>query len=237
MVDPVKKWQPVTDFYKEQQAAQPVDPEAERQQKLREIHEQVKRTGWREKKAPIGIRVLTWYLFLSAGFYTLLLIFLAVFPHTSVATWVVSNIAHSLPGAAAREQADQEREELRKEAALRGYTLPDYIVGEEKTPEQIAQEQREFVMVYSLIVAVLTSVVGFMWLNRSWKVRWVAMFYAGARVAKAGVAFLAIGVSGANIHLPPEVVSAAALGIGVNILIFCYLAFWPGVEEWFKEEA
>ena len=27
--------------------------------------------------------------------------------------------------------------------------------------------------------------------------------------------------------------SAIVFAIGVNILIFCYLAFGPGVEEWF----
>ena len=52
IVEPQYKWQPVTDFYKEQQATQTVDPAAETQQKLQEIQEEAKKTSRVEKKGP-----------------------------------------------------------------------------------------------------------------------------------------------------------------------------------------
>jgi len=235
-VEPTYKWHPVTDFYKEQQAAQPIDAEAEIQQKLHEVREAAKKTGWAEKKAPIGIRVFTWYLFCRVGIFALLLAILAVLPQSSTSAWLVGNLKHQLPGAAARERAAKQREEFKKQAEAQGYTLPDYIVDEEKSPEQLAQEQREFVMVYLFLMTVLTSVVGFMWWNRSWKVRWAAMFYAGAFVAKAAVGLFAGWASGVGNRLTPSESSALVIALGVNGFIFCYLAFWPEVGKWFDNE-
>ncbi len=236
MVEPTYKWHPVTDFYKEQQAAQPIDAEAEIQQKLHEVREAAKKTGWAEKKAPIGIRVYTWYLFCRIGIFALLLAVLGVFPQSSTSVWLVGNLKHQLPGAAARERAEQRRQEFRKEAEARGYTLPEDFGGEEKSPEEIAQEWREFVMVYLFVVTVLTSVVAFFLLNRSWKVRWGAMFYSGAFVAKAAVGLFAGWASGVGNQLTPGESSALVIALGVNGFIFCYLAFWPEVTDWFNNE-
>ena len=232
-MEPTYKWKPVTDFYKEQLAAQPIDVEAENQQKIREVHEEAKRAAWVEKKAPLGIRVYTWYLFCRVGIYALLLAVLAGVPHSSVSTWLVSNIAHNLPGAAARERAAQQKEKMRKEAEAMGYKLPDYIAGEDESPEQKAQKQREEVIVVLFILAVLTAVDGFLLLRRFWWVRWGVMFISGATAVRAGFVLFALGALGVHILIPPEIMSAIVFTMGVNILIFCYLAFGTGVEEWF----
>ena len=235
-MEPVYKWEPVTDEYKTE-AGEPVYAEtieAETQQKLRELHEEAKKNVWVEKKAPFGIRVFTWYLFCRAGFYALLLTLLAAFPQAGASTWLVGNLAHFLPGAAAREQAAKQREEIKKDFETQGYTLPDDDPDDQETPEQIAQDQRMEVMVFLLISAVITAVVGFMWWNHSWKVRWIAMFYAGAMVAKTGVDFFAGWASGVGTQLPPGEMPALMFAIALNGFIFCYLAFWPGVKEWFE---
>jgi hypothetical protein len=235
-VEPVYKWEPVTDQYKTE-AEEPValeTIEAESQQKLREIHEEAKKNVWVDKKAPIGIRVFTWYLFCRAGFYALLLSMLAVFPQSGASTWLVGNLGHFLPGAAAREQAAKQKEEFRKDMAAQGIQLPDDDAADQQTPEQMAQVQREEVMVFLLISTVITAVVGFMWWNHSWKVRWVAMFYAGAFVAKAGLGLFAGWASGVGNRIEPEQIPLLIVAIALNGFVFCYLAFWPGVKEWFE---
>ena len=154
-MEPVYKWEPITDEYKTQ-AAEPValeTIEAESQQKLHEIHEAVKKENvWVEKKAPIGIRVFTWYLFCRAGFYVLLLTVLATFPQSGTSTWLTGNLGHFLPGASAREEAAKQRVEMQKEAEAQGYTLPDDDAADQQSPEQAAQQLRQEVMVYLLIL-------------------------------------------------------------------------------------
>jgi hypothetical protein len=234
IVEPVYKWEPITDEYKTQ-APQAAEIEAEIQQKLSEIHEAAK-NAWVEKKAPIGIRVFTWYLFCRAGLYALLFAFLASFPQSGASTWLVGNLGHALPGTAAREKAAQQRELMQKRAAALGYTLPAEETEAQESPEQIAQDERQEVMVFLMIAAVVTAVVGFMWWNRSWKVRWITMFYAGAMVAKVGVGLFAVWASGAGSQLPAAVMPTLLFAIALNGFVFCYLAFWPDVSEWFEEQ-
>jgi hypothetical protein len=237
IVEPVYKWEPVTDVYKTQGESVALETiEAESQEKLREIHEEAAKNVWVEKKAPIGIRVFTWYLFCRAGFYALLLTVLAVFPQSGTSTWLVGNLGHFLPGAAARERAAEQREQMLKEAQLQGYTLPDDDMADQQSPEQMAQQLREEVMVYLLISAAITAVVGFMWWNHSWKVRWITMFYAGAFVAKAAIGYFAGVASGVGSQLPPGEIPTLLFAIALNGFIFCYLAFWPDVKEWFEEQ-
>jgi len=234
-VEPVYKWEPITDEYKTQ-APQPADIQAENQQKLNEIHEAAKKSVWVEKKAPIGIRVFTWYIFCRAGIYALLLAFLASFPQSGPSTWLVGNLSHFLPGAAAREKVAMQREQLKKQAAAYGYTLPDDAAANQETPEQRAQDDRQEVLIYLFIAAIITAVVGFMWWNHSWKIRWITMFYAGAMVARSGLYFFASWASGVGSQLPPDVMPAILFAIALNGFIFCYLAFWPDVKEWFEEQ-
>jgi hypothetical protein len=59
------------------------------------------------------------------------------------------------------------------------------------------------------------------------------MFISGATAVRAGFVLFALGALGVHILIPPEIMSAIVFTMGVNILIFCYLAFGTGVEEWF----
>ncbi len=244
-MEPVYKWEPITDEYKSQsetKATSEADIEAENRQKLEEFYATATRQKWVEKKAPIGIRVFTWYLFCRAGFYALLLAILGVFPQSAPSNWMVANLGHfmRIPGQAQREEAARER------AAMRAAGIdPDSMqqaggdanagdASAEKSPDQM---QRESIMIYLFILAAATTVVGFMWWNHSWKVRWVAMFYAGGMVAKTGVGLFAGWASGAGVRMPPAAMQTLTVAMGVNLLIFCYLAFWPGVTEWFEEQS
>ncbi|MGB0065458.1 MAG: hypothetical protein WBP85_13500 [Terracidiphilus sp.] len=234
-MEPVNSWQPVTDFYKEQQAAQAIDPEAETREMLREIPVQPKRVSRAEEKAPIGIRVFNWYLFCRAGFYLLLLFVIAAYPQSGVSNWLVTTVEHSLPGHASREQAERQREMLRQ-YGINPDTLQSADASSSEDSEEARQQrQREFVMVCLFVMAGVTAVVAFMWMTRFWRVRWAAMFYAGAFVVKAGVSLFAGWASGVGTQIPADQVPGLVVALAVNGFIFCYLAFWPGVEEWFKE--
>ena len=237
-MEPVYKWEPITDVYKTQAPqVEAAEIEAESQQKLNEIREETKKKNvWVEKKAPIGIRIFTWYLFGRAGIYALLLALLGTFPQSGASTFVVNSIGHFLPATAAREREAQQREQMKKQAAAYGYTLPDDPTADQQTPEQMAQEERQEVLIYLLVAAIITAVVGFMWWNHSWKVRWAAMFYAGAMVAKAGIGLFAGWASGMGSPVPAEQMPGLLFAITVNSFVFCYLAFWPGVTEWFEEQ-
>jgi len=93
------------------------------------------------------------------------------------------------------------------------------------------------VMVYLLVLLGLTTWVGFMWWNHSWKVRWVTMFYSGALVAKAVINYIAGAASGVGSQIAPAAMPLLMLTIAINGFIFLYLAFWPGVAQWFEEES
>jgi hypothetical protein len=87
-----------------------------------------------------------------------------------------------------------------------------------------------------VITAILSVVVGGMWLARWWKIRWITMFYAGASAART-VIYLAMGTAGGfGGAITEDQKQAMLASCAVNILIFCYLAFYPGVEQAFEDK-
>lgn len=169
------------------------------------------------------------------GVFLLLLLIIASLPQADVSKQLVAGIERNLPYHAVREQQEQQREMFRRygfnpDAAYNPNGTPN-----DDSPDARYERLRKFVMICLFFLVGITSVVTFMWWNRSWKIRWVAMFYAGAFLAKAGVGLFAGWASGVGSQLSPLQLSSLILALAVNAFIFCYLAFWPGVEEWFKE--
>jgi type VI protein secretion system component VasF len=230
MAEPFYQWQPVTDAYREQ-AIQAADIEAEQVRKRREIKEETAKRVWAAKKAPIGIRIFTWYYFARAGVCALLLLFLASFPQSSPSAWLfdgISNFLHMPGSRSAQEARKQAIEQLARERAI-----PENAIADESA--QVDPEaMHDRVMIYLLLNMAAASVVGFMWWNRSWRVRWVAMFYAGALVAKALINFLAGAASGVGSGIDPARMPMLMMVIGLNALIFLYLAMGIGVKQWFE---
>ena len=235
-MEPVNLWKPITDEYKAQ-AELPAQVQAENQQMLDQVRQLKPEKVWTEKKAPLGIRVFTWYLFCRTGFYALLLFILASFPQTGVSTWLVANLGNFLhmPYSASGEDAARAREMGREDGAS-GYASPDSLAADQEANAPNADPQRNAVMLYLLIFMVSTAVVAAMWWTRYWKVRWVAMFYAGAFVARTAISYFASVAAGESIQLSPEEASSLLAGIAANGFVFCYLAFWPEVKEWFEEQ-
>jgi hypothetical protein len=87
-----------------------------------------------------------------------------------------------------------------------------------------------------LFSAAISTVVGVMWLLRSWKIRWITMAYALGRALRVGVYYFAGAVSGVGSGIPAELQTLVMFGVCINLLIFCYLAFYPGVEQAFEKK-
>jgi hypothetical protein len=86
-----------------------------------------------------------------------------------------------------------------------------------------------------VVTAGLSLVVGVMWLLRSWKIRWITMAYSGGMVLRTAVHYFAGAASGVGSGLSADQTSAVMLGCAINLLVFCYLAFYPGVKEAFEK--
>jgi hypothetical protein len=87
----------------------------------------------------------------------------------------------------------------------------------------------------TLFMAAISTVVGLMWVFRSWKIRWITMAYALGRVLRVGVYYFAGAASGVGSGLSPAFETLVLFSCCINLLIFGYLAFYPGVEQAFEK--
>ena len=228
-------WQPVTEKYSAVEAPPAVVP-AEPPKELVAAQQARSNKEWEGKKAPIAITVFIWYLFARAGFYALLLFVLAGFPQSSASAWLadaVANFLH-LPSVAERDAAREDQ--LQTQSPPDGDANPSSSDGQNPADDE-QSTAREQVMVYLGFAMVTTTVVAVMWLLRSWKIRWITMFYAGAFVAKIGINYFAEMASGVGNQLPPGEIPILMFSFTLNLFIFLYLAFWPGVKDYFEELA
>lgn len=85
------------------------------------------------------------------------------------------------------------------------------------------------------ISAVIYGVVGWRWYCRDWRARWLAMFIAGASVALNIIELLADRASGMNTLTAPGHEAALMVASAFNLLICLYLAFYPGMDQAFRE--
>lgn len=233
MAEPVYRWQPVTDVY-QQQPAEVADIVAEQEQKRKEINQEKEQRIWAEKKAPLGIKLFMWYYFARAGVCGLLLLFVASFPQSGPSTLVLDTIGNflHLPGS-------QSSVEARKQAIAqmaREHDLPDNAIVDE-SPEVSTDSMHNMVLVYLLVNLAAATWVGFLWWNGSWKVRWVAMFYSGALVGKLAINYIAGAASGVGSQIPATVMPILMISVALNAFLFLYLAFGPGVAEWFERQS
>jgi len=86
-----------------------------------------------------------------------------------------------------------------------------------------------------IVMGFFSAVVGVMWVFRWWVIRWVTMAYAGGMVARTAVVYSAGVVSGTGSNLSGDQAAVLLFSCLVNSIIFCYLAFYPGVKEAFEK--
>ncbi len=235
-MEPVNRWVPATDEYKTTQ----VNAEAELKKRLEEAQKNKPVEHIAEKERPVLINVLIWYYLVRAGICVLLLTVISVSPQSSVSIWLSDNMANylRLPSSRAK-QMEVERKQIEAEAEAQGYQITLDQEEEKELQAQEAQEAADYksmIKVYLALSVVLSVWIAFMWWNRSWKIRWVTMFFAGAFVAKAALNG-ALGIaSSLGIQSTPGQTASLLLMVAINGFIFCYMAFWPGVKDYFEGE-
>jgi len=85
------------------------------------------------------------------------------------------------------------------------------------------------------ISALLYAVMAWRWHSRDWRVRWVVMFTSGATAVKLLINYMANRAAGNPTPMSPGQEAALLITVGINFLICGYLAFYPGMEQAFKE--
>ena len=237
MTEPVYRWEPVTDLYKEQTPESgniEAVLEAERQKKLQELQEESRRRPRTETKAPLGVRLFTWYYFCRSSVCFVLLCVIVLFPKAGPSIWLSDGISNFLKIPGSKSQQEARRKQI--EQIAQTYDVPEDAVGVGQ-PLFNPETMRAIVIGYLAFSFVVAGVVGFMWSNRSWNVRWVTMFYAGALVAKVAVNMFVGTPWEIGSGMDPSQMPTLILTVGLNALVFLYLAFWPGVEQWFETDS
>lgn len=85
------------------------------------------------------------------------------------------------------------------------------------------------------IMALLYGLTAWRWHSRDWKVRWVVMFMCGATAVKLLINYAANRAAGNPTPMTSGQEAALLISVIVNFLICGYLAFYPGMEQAFKE--
>src|SRR5262249_12305412 len=83
--------------------------------------------------------------------------------------------------------------------------------------------------------AVIYGVMAWRWASRDWRVRWGVMFASGATAAKMVINYAANQAAGNPTPLTLTQQASVFFGVGLNTLICLYVAFYPGMEQAFKE--
>jgi hypothetical protein len=83
------------------------------------------------------------------------------------------------------------------------------------------------------VLAILYTMVGWRWFTRDWRARWAAMFLSG--VNSAVIAINLIVDRAAGHPSAPTSQQSAVVAFAFNLFLCCYLAFYPGMEQAFKE--
>jgi hypothetical protein len=85
------------------------------------------------------------------------------------------------------------------------------------------------------VLAILNAMIGWRWMTRDWRARWVAMLLSGATAAKVIIDLVADRASGVETPISPGQRQAIIVAIAWNVVVCCYLAFYPGMAEAFEE--
>jgi len=86
-----------------------------------------------------------------------------------------------------------------------------------------------------VVTAIVSIVVSVMWFVRYWRIRWITMFYVGVSLFRTALYFVTDKAAGITTALTPDQKQALSLACAVNLFVFCYLAFYPGVAQAFEE--
>lgn len=81
------------------------------------------------------------------------------------------------------------------------------------------------------VLSIASAVVGGMWLMRRRTVRWVTLCFAGASLVRTVLYFASIGEVVPRVLLSLHQKELLITGAVINLLIFGYVAFLPGLDD------
>jgi hypothetical protein len=85
------------------------------------------------------------------------------------------------------------------------------------------------------VVGIFSGVAAFFLYMLNYWVRWITMFVTGATAVKTILYLAANQIGGETIPLTAEMITSILIGVGANLVICLYLAFYPGVAEAFEK--
>jgi hypothetical protein len=85
------------------------------------------------------------------------------------------------------------------------------------------------------VSAFLYGLMAWRWYSRDWRARWFVMFLSGATAAKMLGNYFADHAAGSPTPMAPGQQVSFFVSVFINLLICGYLAFYPGMEQAFKE--
>ncbi|MGA3081784.1 MAG: hypothetical protein ABSD44_10430 [Terracidiphilus sp.] len=99
----------------------------------------------------------------------------------------------------------------------------------------VSEEAMLSILPVALLLGSLYSFIGggLVWGLNYW-VRWICMFMSGATVAKTVIAISGTMVGPSLVPITDELKLGLYVNVAVNLLVFCYFAFYPGVKEAFE---
>lgn len=158
-------------------------------------------------EVPLLITLFAWYCFVRSGTFVVFALIVGIAPDSPTAQFIASHF-NPVPPPRPPEYGMHHSTSL----------LPAI------PPEPVF---------YGL--AILYAMVGWRWIRRDWRARWAAMFFSGATAAKLAINWIADRAAGSASPPIPTQDQAIAVVIVWNVLVCCYLAFYPGMSEAFKE--
>lgn len=85
------------------------------------------------------------------------------------------------------------------------------------------------------IQTLLYGLLAWRWFRRDWRARWFAMFMSGYYAVRSLILLVALESVAGKLEVFPVLRNLLVISIVLNGLICAYLAFYPGMEEAFKE--
>ncbi len=119
--------------------------------------------------------------------------------------------------------------------------LVDWFVGHSRSMVPFQVSATESVPVTNLLaeglilMGIFSVIVGAMWMVRYWRIRWITMCYAGLALGRTAFFFISDKAAGITTQLSTEQKQTLLISSIANLVILCYLAFYPGVEQAFEK--
>lgn len=85
------------------------------------------------------------------------------------------------------------------------------------------------------IQTLLYGLLSWRWFRRDWRARWFAMFMSGYYSVRSLILLLALEAVGGKLEAFALLRNVLLISVVLNGLICAYLAFYPGMEQAFKE--